>query len=221
MYRFVTIISILACFVPLFILLGRKLWKEQIYVLIGLFWLFNGLINIAVLFNIPTSARLDEYIVVTADYLDVPFVLYIFYLASEGLRKKITIVTLFSFIGFELVVSLFKGYNYASATIILGASLVVILLFGIAGIASYIVKIEHTPKEKVMVFIYSSFLFFYGSFIIVYFFSYIFYSGGDQDTIFLYYIELMLGSILSIYGLAKYASLHQITNETRRKVEGF
>ncbi len=221
MYRLITIISIIACFIPVIVLIIRKLWKESIYTLIATYWLINGLINITTLFGIPVDPVTDDYITLTANYMDVPMVLFIFYVASEGMRKNIIRITLITFIAFEICITAIKGFNYDSVTIILGASLVIIIVFGIVGIVSYLAKIEHTPQENAMVFVYSSFLFFYGSFVIVYVFSYLTHKASDEDTFLLYYLELLIASIPSIYALIKYAGLKTDRLPIRRKVEGF
>ena len=220
MYRFVTIISILVCFLPIIVVSVKRLWKERLYLLIALYWLLNGLINIADLFNFRFDPKVDGYITLVANYLDVPIVLLIFYMASEGLYRKVVKITLFSFIGFELIITLIKGFNFEAVTIILGASLVIIIGFSIAGIVTYFTRMQHTLREEVMVFVYSSFLFFYGSFIIVYVFSYIIVNGNDSDNFFIYYLELLLASLPVTYGFLKFARIGSPAR-TRSTMDGF
>jgi apolipoprotein N-acyltransferase len=191
------------------------------YLLICGYWLLSGLINVTALFNLQVSPGIDHFITLLANYTDVPIVLYIFYVASDGVRKNVIKITFFVVVAFELCVIMLKGINDDSVTIVLGVSLIVIIVFGIVGITSYFSKIEHTPKENVMVFVYSSFLFFYGTFIIVYAFSYLANRKSDKDTYLLYYLELFIAAATSIYGFYKFAGLKATTQETRRKVEGF
>lgn len=204
MYRIVTVLSILACFIPFILLIWKKLWKEKVYVLICGYWLINGLINIGPLFNLPISIRVEEMVTLTANAFDTPLVLGIFYLASKGSRRTALKVTFFAFVLFEALVISLKGFNYTSSSIIIGVGLVVVIIYGAMGIFSYLGRFEHTPAENVMVFIYSSFLFFYGTFIIIYIFSYLIHTGDDSDNFFLYYIELFIAALPAIYGLLKY-----------------
>ncbi len=204
MYRLVTILSILACFVPFTLLIWKKLWKEKVYILICGYWLINGLINIGPLFNLPISIQAEDMITLIANSLDTPLVLGIFYLATKGARRTALKITFIAFVLFEAIVISLKGFNFTSSAIIIGVGLVVVLVYGAAGIVSYLGKLEHTPAENVMVFIYSSFLFFYGTFIIIYIFSYLTKTSNDADNFFLYYVELFIAALPAIYGLMKY-----------------
>jgi hypothetical protein len=221
MYRSITIISILLCFIPIIVLVLKQMWRERLYLLIALYWLLNGLINIATLFNFKIDRRVDDFITLTANYLDVPMVLLIFYLASRGLYRKVIKYTLLSFIVFELIVTFIKGFNYDAITIILGVSLVVIISFSIAGIVAYLTRIQHSPQEEIMVFVYSSFLFFYGTFIIVYVFSYIIVNQNDSDNFLIYYLELLLASLPVTYAFLKFACKNSATRPARPKMDGF
>lgn len=204
MYRLITVLSILACFVPFTLLIWKKLWKEPLYILICAYWLINGLINLGPLFNLPISIRAEDTITLTANALDTPLVLGIFYLATKGAKRTALKITFISFVLFEMIVIAFKGFNYSSSSIIIGVGLIVVLIYGAAGIISYLGRLEHTPQENVMVFIYSSFLFFYGTFIIIYIFSYLTTVSDDADNFFLYYVELFVAALPAIYGLVKY-----------------
>lgn len=209
MYRLVTIISIIGCFVPFAILILKKLWKENLYILICGYWLLNGLININSLFNFSVNGKLEDYITLTANSLDIPIVLGIFYLASSGTRRVALKKTLLLFIAFEVIITFIKGFNYTSSTIIVGAGLVIVLVYGVLGIMTYLSKVEHTPAENVMVFVYSSFLFFYGTFTIIYIFSYLTDIGNDNDNFFLYYVELFVAAIPATYGLLRYGNIQR------------
>lgn len=198
----------------------KRLWKDRLYLLIAGYWLLNGVINIAELFNIPLAPATDDYITLFANYADVPMVLFIFYLASSGIHQKVIKITLISFIVFEAGLTLIKGFNFDTVTIILGMSLVIIIAFSIAGIVLYLKRIEHTPKENVMVFVYSSFLFFYGAFIIVYVFNYLTSIGSDSDNFFIYYLELLLACLPATYGLLKHANVKP-GEAVRYKMDGF
>lgn len=205
MYRLITVLSILACFVPFTLLIWRKLWKEKVYVLICGYWLINGLINVGPLFNLPISIQAEDMITLIANALDTPMVLSIFYFAAKGNRRTALKFTFIAFVLFETIIISLKGFNYHSSSIIIGVGLIVVLIYGAAGIVSYLDKLEHTPAENVMVFIYSSFLFFYGTFIIIYIFSYLTKAGDDSDNFFLYYVELFIAALPAIYGLMKYS----------------
>lgn len=218
-YYIISTISILVCFIPALIIAKRRLWKERLYVLVSIYWLINGLINLPTLLRIDIDPRADDIITLTSTLIDLPIILCIFYTAAGEFYKQYIKYTFLAFFLFEIVVIFTKGFNYQASTIILGVSLVVIIALAIIGILTYLTKVEHNPVEDFMVFVYSSFLFFYGSFSIVYYFSYVVSDGNDVDNFLLYYFEMFVASILMIYGMTRYAKTYKIAK--RIKMDGF
>ncbi len=92
---------------------------------------------------------------------------------------------------------------------IIGSGLLLILVYSLVGLLQYLRKMEHTPLENSMVFVYASLLFAYGSFLIIYIFAHVraTRSSGDNndaDSYLLYYISLLLSAIVTTAGLFTY-----------------
>ena len=98
-----------------------------------------------------------------------------------------------------------KGWNYDAAKYVLAAGLLMVLYAVVWEISRYMHKLEHTRHEKAMVFIHVSFLFAYGTFIIIYIFDYYIKVGvSSMDNFIIYYISSLIAIIIASIGyLAK------------------
>jgi hypothetical protein len=82
----------------------------------------------------------------------------------------------------------------------------VVLFFSFSGLAEYFNKIEHSPFEKAMGFVYAGFIFDYGLSIVTFFFSYVYHMEESRDAnLFLYYLSIILAIILTCVGFWKHA----------------
>jgi len=209
MYLLVSNISIVACFLPILFVLWKRLREQKPFIIIGVYWMASGLINLPSILGIPESNSLQSTInLVYNNLIDGPLVLLFFLYSAQKSKKKVISYSLIFFIFFELIVILIKGFNTNASTIIIAVDIFTALTFSIAGIADYLSKLEHTSFENALVFINSALLFAYGVFIILYFFSFLGFatSKSETDEVFLiYYISMILSSILTCYGLWRFA----------------
>ena len=138
--------------------------------------------------------------------IGIHFVLVIFLFRAEGSQKKTIFYTLLSFILFELVMMIWNGSDNASNIVVIGLGSLLVLIFSIAGLVGYLKNMEHSSFDNTLAFIYAAFLFAYGGTTMIYILNYLnVATTNDPDEFFLYYVGLLLSSLLTCYGLWQYA----------------
>ncbi len=215
LYFIISNLAILLCFVPLLLLFIKKLKYEKAYLFIAIYWLANGLMNLPEWIGQSQNKFLLKHCTLVYNLLDAPLVLLVFLFAASPNNKKAIKYILPFFILFEIIMVVWKGYNLESSTIIIGAGTFFAITFSVIGVIEYLQKVEHTPFENTMVFVYASFLFAYGIFIIIYFFSYLSTASKAEnlDNFIIYYVSLLLSAFLSCYGLWQFAGKPKDSNE--------
>jgi hypothetical protein len=206
-YLIISNLAIFLCFVPIFLIWAKKLKNEKAYLFIAIYWLANGLMNLPGWIGLAGNKLLLHHITLVYNLLDAPLLLLVFLNSTTGNNKKIVRYTLFAFLFFELIMIIWKGYNLTSSTVIIGVGTFLAITLSIMGVIEYVQKIEHTPFENTMVFVYASFLFAYGIFIIIYFFSYLTIATKTEniDNFIIYYISLFLSTFLTCFGFWQFA----------------
>lgn len=213
-------ITIIVCFMPVFLLWWKKLGGEKTFFVLALYWLANGLLNLPDLFEQwKNSAKLQTQLILIYNLLDTPLALLIFYFAATGKKKRILLYLIILFILFELASILWKGHNFTSSTIITGPGGLLALVFSVWGISGYFQKIEHTTFENTMGYVYAGFLFDYGLSIIVYVFNYLNLTKDSKETLpatlFVYYSSLILAGLLTSFGLWRHARPAGLRRDSR------
>lgn len=205
LYNIISVVTIVASFVPIVLVSIKKLWKESAFLLIACYWMLSGLVNI--LDKIPgISAEALRYTTIVYNMLDIPIVLGIlFYTTSSKSIKKFTGVAAPLLLIVQFTIFLIKGWEYDSAKYILAAGLLFVMVAVVWEISLYMQKLHHTRHEKAMIFIHVSLLFAYGTFIIIYIFDYYIKTGVSTiDNFIIYYISSLVAiTIASIGYLAK------------------
>jgi hypothetical protein len=85
------------------------------------------------------------------------------------------------------------GWVHESAKYVMAISLILILFLLFWEISLYMQKLEHSARENAMIFIHISWLFAYGTFVVIYIFEYyIKVSGSDIDNFLIYYISTLI-----------------------------
>lgn len=207
LYMIVSNIAILCCLIPFVLLASRKLRQVTTYRVLGIYWLLNGFIHFPDIYFFRSYKngwldQLTEYY----NVLDTPLVLLIFFNASSGPYKRLLLRTLLAFVVMEVLVISWKGYAFTSGFIFVGSGVMLALAYSIIGLVQYMRKMEYTPFETSMVFVYAALLFGYGSFLIIYIFAHIRGKSEvtSQDSQLLYYVMLLLSAIITSLGLWGY-----------------
>ena len=207
LYMIVSNIAILCCLIPFVLLFSRKMRQVTTYKVLGIYWFLNGFIHFTDIYFFRgfRDSKLDQ---LTNYYnvMDTPLVLLIFACAASGRYRKLLMLTLLIFIILEAMVVSWKGYEYTSGFIFSGAGVLLVIIYTIAGLAQYMRKMEYTPFENSMVYVYAALLFGYGSFLIISIFLHTRENseGNSRDSYLLYYISLLLSAATTSLGLWSY-----------------
>jgi hypothetical protein len=201
LYQIISICAITASFVPIILVSIKRLWKEPAFLFIAIYWMISGFINL--IDKIPgITARQLEVVTVVYNMFDIPIVLgIIFYTSRSAMIRRFTSVAAPALLLAQLASFTWKGWNYDAAKYILAAGLLVILVVVVWEISLYMQKLKHNRHEKAMIFIYVSWLFSYGTFIIVYIFDYyVNASGYSIENLIIYYISTFVAILIALCG---------------------
>lgn len=207
----ISILAIMAYFLPVVIVLVKRLWFHRSFLLFAIYWLVAGIVNILLL--VP-GMNADVLRTIRAGYnmLDIPFILAIFYLTTSS--AKIKYFTKFVWIGFviiEAVNAFINGVNYQAIKYVLGLGVFLVIAIVTSEIIGYLRKIEHSAKEKAMIFIYAGLLFEYGTYVIIYIFDYYITSSNNTDNLLIYYISSFIALLIACCGYLIRQSRYRIT----------
>jgi hypothetical protein len=199
-YHVVSIVAIIGYFVPILIVLLKKLWPTTPFLLFAAYWLLGGLVNTIDFMHL--QPRTIEIVTVFYNSVDMPAVLAIIYFTtSSSSIKKFTRIIVPTLIALEVVNLSIRGINYDSLKYTTAVGLIIVLLVIIWEIILYLQKIEHSGIEKGLLFIYAALLFEYGTYIVIYIFDYYLEEASTTiDNFIVYYISSLVAVIIAICG---------------------
>ena len=199
-YEIVSVAAIVAYFVPLAIVLLKKLWHVTPFLLFALYWGAGGIVNVVHLMGF--SNRTLEIITVLYNAIDMPVVMAIVYktTASPAIRK-FSGFAVAGLLGIEIVNLFLRGLNYEALKYSLAIGLLLVLTLIVWEIILYLQKIVHTGREKGLLFIYAALLFEYGTYIIIYIFDYYLeHISSTMDNYLVYYISSFIALVIATCG---------------------
>ena len=201
-------IAIIFCFAPFLLVLWKKLQYERAYTLIGIYWLITGLLNQYNWLSNSLNYHLQAQLMFIRNILGIHFVLIIFYICAKGAKRKSIFYSMLSFILFEMMMMIWNGLDNTSNIVIIGIGSLLVLIYSIVGLVEYLKEIEHPTFENTMAFINAAFLFSYGGTTMICILNYLNIAAtSDPDEFFLYYVGLLLSSLLTCFGLWQYAQI--------------
>jgi hypothetical protein len=192
LYQVVSFIAVGAYFIPMLIVLFKRLWPVLPFLLFALYWLLGGLINLIEF--IPLAKPAVELVTVIYNMLDIPIVLTIFYFSTSSPSiKKFNKIAAISYTILALANGIAKGLHYDALKYLLGLGLLLVLVSIVWEIVVFLQKISHTSQEKGLLFIFAAMLFEYGTYVVIYIFDY-FLPGisTSNDNFFMYYISSLV-----------------------------
>lgn len=201
MYQVISILAILLYFLPIVIVIAKKLWHQKAFLYFALFWILGGIVNVLNL--LPFAKGIMQAVAMIYNAIDIPVILLIFYFITtvNGVRQFVRLVfPLMIFL--EVLGFIIYGFTYDAQKYPLGIGLLVVLTIIIWEIVSYIKKISHTSQENGLLFINAALLFEYGSFIVIYIFDYFVTStkSNVEDNFIVYYISSIIGLAVACAG---------------------
>jgi hypothetical protein len=199
-YRIITLLATIAYFVPVLIVLFKKLWNDNYFLFLGIYWLTGALVNIVA--NIPgIEPSILEIITVIYNMIDIPFILWIlWYTSSSSSLAKLLRICILLYMLVEMVLVVNLGVNYEAIKYIIGVGVLIVLIALVWEITLYLQRMEHSNKEKAMLFIYAALLFEYGSYTIVYIFDYFIIPADEIDKLLIYYISTLIAIMIASFG---------------------
>jgi hypothetical protein len=209
LYAVISCSAIAFCFVPFLLLAFKQMRKVNTYCIIGIYWLLNGVVNFQTL-NASRASEAYGFLSKLGsfyNYVETPLVLLAFVFAGSGRMRKQLLFVFWGFLTGEALVIAFMGLNLSSRAMVMGAGLLLILIYSVAGLWQYLVKMEHSRFENSMVFVYGALLFGYGSYLIIFVFAHLHKPEpphNETDSFLLYYISLLLSAVITSAGLWSY-----------------
>jgi hypothetical protein len=125
-YQIVSILAVGLYFVPMLIVLGKKLWPAVPFRLFALYWLVGAFVNLIEFIPLPAFAI--ERFTVIYNLLDIPFVLTVFYFstADAAVKKFIKIVAP-ALLLTGLANCIIRGFTTDALEYVLGGELLIVL----------------------------------------------------------------------------------------------
>ena len=213
LYKALSIVALVAYYVPILLVLFKKLWKDTPILMFSFYWVAGGLINlIQFITAIPQPVR--ALITVIYNLLDVPFVLLILYLNTNvQIIKKVTRLLIPVYLFIEIMNGILRGFTDESFKYFLAIGVLIVIVTMICEIFHYFQNMDSTDREKATIFLHFAVLFEYASYVIFYIFQYILkeYSKDKMvDNEIIYYASTLLGVLIACFGF--------LSNNLKKKI---
>ena len=199
-YQIVSTVAVGLYFVPLAIVITKKLWSQLAFRLFALYWFISALANLIEF--IPISRKAAMVFTIIYNMMDMPLVLTVFYYVTTSLLiKKIVKISVPAILMVEVGCCILLGFKYESLKYTLGGSLLIVLAVIVAEIILKVQKIKITRTERALLLIYAAMLFEYGTYIVIYIFDY-FLPGASSstDNFFVYYLSSVIALTVAVCG---------------------
>ncbi|WP_205511160.1 hypothetical protein [Longitalea arenae] len=199
-YQIVSIVAVGLYFVPMLIVIAKKLWPAIPFRLFALYWLTCALANLVEF--LPLSERAMDLYTTIYNLLDIPFVLIIFYFSTTAVAvKKFTRLVAPAMVAVGLVNCIIRGFTTDALEYVLGGELLIVLGVIIWEIILKLQKIKLSGHTKGLLLIWAALLFEYGTFVVIYIFDY-FLPGvsSSADSFLMYYLSSLIALPVAIGG---------------------
>jgi hypothetical protein len=212
MYHVISIAAVASYFVPLLIVMFKKAWRDQFFLLFAIYWSVGGAMNVFDL--VPgVSKNLLHNITIFYNMLDTPFILGILYFTTSYNFVKKAAVAGITLLLLVQVVSIVKGgISYDSQKYALGVGVGVVLCIVSMEIVRYMQKIEHSTRQNAKMFVYAALLFEYATFIVIYIFDYILIAEDRKDSFIIYYVSTLVAIVIASCGFILFRKYESASN---------
>jgi len=200
MFHLISIAAVASYFVPILIVVMKKAWRDQFFLLFAVYWCVGGMINV---FDVVpgVSKHLLHNITIFYNMLDIPFMLGILYFTTAYNFIRKTAIAGIVLLLLVQVISIIKGgISYDSQKYALGVGVALVLCIVAMEIIRYMQKIEHSTRQNAKMFVYAALLFEYATFIVIYIFDYILISEDRKDSFIIYYISTLVAILIASCG---------------------
>lgn len=200
MYRFISVATVVAYFMPIILVLLKNAWKDPFFRLFGIYWSLGGIFNIVDL--IPEAPPSLSYQAgVLYNMLDIPFILGILYHTSTyTFVKKTASGSILLVIVLSIIGLINFGINYDAVKYPLGVGTAAVICIVGMEIVRYMQKIEHSTRQNAKMFIYAGLMFQYATFVVIYIFDYVLETENRTDSFIIYYVSSVVAMIIAACG---------------------
>jgi hypothetical protein len=200
MFDMISIAAVVSYFIPLAIVLLKRLWKDRFFMFFAAYWAIGGMVNTVDL--LPGVSKASIYMVgVFYNMLDIPFILAILYYTSNSVMiKKFTSLALLLIGSIEVISVVMHGVNYDALKYPLGTGIACVLVIVSMEIFRYMQTLEHSNRQNASVLVYAAVLFEYATFIVIYIFDYFMDTRDRQDSFIIYYVSTLVAILIASCG---------------------
>lgn len=194
--------AVVALFVPVLLILAGRLYTNRSLLVLFVYYLFTGVYNLMDLDVIPATALFKRHAGVAFNYLDTPMMLVVLlFFCNQKWKRNLVLLALALFMVFEIIIAFRFGLAVQSSVYLLGPGTVLILLLSIFFFSHYgkicIVQGRGLGKTLMLV----SIIFFYTSFLILYYLHYLLHTPAEADEFLIYYISVFIAAVVMSTGL--------------------
>jgi hypothetical protein len=199
-YQIVAVLAVGLHFVPLLVVIGKKLWRALPYRLFALYWLAAALVNLLTLMPLPNDAM--ELCTVIFKLLDIPLILSALYISttSRAVRKFSKFMAP-ALLAASLVNCIIRGFTTDVLEYVLGGGLLIVTGVIIWEIIMKLQRIKLSAYVKGLLLIYAALLFVYGANAVIYIFDYLLPGKSSAtDNLLMYYLSSLVALPVAIGG---------------------
>ena len=196
------LISSVALFLPVLFILVFKLGGYKTFPALMIYYLTVFGYNLLSLNYIHPGENVTYFWGITNNLLDAPLMLSFltYFSTSPALRHQMKIIIV-AFIGFELIILLWKGLTVEAITIIMGPGLAIVMgycLYFFVRQSKVALLNGKTMGKAIML---ASLVFAYGCYALIYLIYYVFRSPYIDHTFLIYFLVTTFSSLLLCTGL--------------------
>jgi hypothetical protein len=187
-------------FVPVLVVLGKKLWRALPYRLFALYWLAGAFANLLTLMPLPNETM--ELCTVIFKLLDIPLILSALYFSTTSRAvRKFTRLMAPAVLAASLVNCIVRGFTTDVLEYVLGAGLLIVTGVIIWEIILKLQRIKLSAYVKGLLLIYAALLFVYGAYAVIYIFDYLLPGKSSAtDNLLMYHLSSLVALPVAIGG---------------------
>lgn len=205
-YYIISIIAITSFFIPIILVLVKRIFSPRTIIWFALYWVFQGIINLLYIDGFPISSKFLETIQRVFNLLDAPVMMLILFLTTPVAPIKRSVEKMLpAFLTAALVLSFYTHFNAFIESLIVGVGLLIILIYVLWIILYNLRKPKVDQTTYVFQFVCYALLFEYGVSVITYIFSYLIRNTDNlPDSLLIYHLSIIISIALVTYGFLTY-----------------
>lgn len=199
-YQIVAILALGLHFVPVLVVIGKKLWRALPFRLFALYWLADAMVNLLTFMPLPNETM--ELCTVIFKLLDIPLILSALYFSTTSRAvRKFTKLMAPALLAASLVNCLVRGFTINVLEYVLGSGLLIVTGVIIWEIILKLQRIRLSAYVKGLLLIYAALLFVYGAYAVIYIFDYLLPGKSSAtDNLLMYYLSSLVALPVAIGG---------------------